>query len=422
MKHALNENKYFKQFEKTINEVNSFYMSHSAKRIQYLREMSRELDIKFYEIHQLFHIRFVTSYYDTLQNLNRIWKLLILNLQGIIDDEVTPPFDLATKNQAEKLKTEYKNKHFLLILHFFNDILIKLKGVSLQFQKRGESIIGQYQVIENLKEGLKTLKNTDGSLMSGFLRSVNCIGITKNHCDIDSYESLPVKWQGIDLIDDGKVQALSLFRLQLIDSFIKYIDQLFPSVNSKNFDVFLPFNIPKNAASISGYGLDEITAIYQYFKWRKFTLATLLKDWNSLLNSILNDQTNLCAVINSPPHIFWSKFLNVKQIWTVSTSTLIKTVLVLAIHSSDSERSFSYLTMFENSRDHLSGSTLDSLIRIRMNSPREVWKFKAHEYARHWIYDEKKIAADAKTPRRKEKIISPGDNQDNIYYDGSTIF
>ena len=424
LKHAMNCVSYFTNFEQVINSLHNFFYSHSHRRLQYLREMASSLQIKFYELKSIFKIRWASSYYDSLTTLKNVWKLLILNLDKISKSD---EFDASTKETAKNLLKDLKNKNFLLILHFMQDILALMKRISLNFQIRGSSLIGKSELIENLKKAFDDMKTEEGSIMNGYLTSVNCkeTVLQTIKCPISVYENSaePILWQSIELLSGGDLPKLSVLRLKLLVSLISELDNLFPSINTKMFDIFLPDKLPRSPTLFPTFGVKEITSIYDTFQWKnKFTISQLLSDWADLLKSMNDDIDNWCEVNDQKPHVFWAKFLKIKNIWTSRTLTLIKTVLALPVGSSDCERSFSYLNMIARVHRNIQGKQLENLIRIRMNGPLEVSRFRASEYAYHWIYIDDRLPVDSPTKFFEKPDSGPGEDPESVYFDRSVLF
>ena len=196
---------------------------------------------------------------------------------------------------------------------------------------------------------------------------------------------------------------------------------MFPLTKLKLFDIFHPKHIPHPPQNNPLYGFNEIQEIHKYFKW-KTNLNTLQNNWKNLLSNMYKETTTWCNYNNKETHVFWSNFLKISNIWTDDVKLLINTVLAIPFSSSDAERSFSFMNLFEKTRHNLQIESLDSLIRISMNGPIEISRFAAYDYAYNWIYIEKQIPVDAKST-----LIEPVDNVDgfdpnNIYYDHSALF
>ena len=103
-----------------------------------------------------------------------------------------------------------------------------------------------------------------------------------------------------------------------------------------------------------------------------------------------------CKVQNQKAYVFWSEFLKRKDIqWKENTQKLIRTVLTIPIGSSDVERSFSILNQIKTKqRGNLESPTIDALVRIKLNGPDEISKFRAMKYAKYWVNEQKNKLVD----------------------------
>jgi len=130
-----------------------------------------------------------------------------------------------------------------------------------------------------------------------------------------------------------------------------------------------------------------------------------------------------CSFQNANPISFWSHFVG--KLIGRNIVYLIKVVLVIPIGSADAERGFSIMNHIRTSRrSRLSPSTLDSLIRVRLNGPNELDKFKAFKYSMEWVKHHLRTD-DPQRQHKKRKIdqeIDPEDDVNKVYFPRSSLF
>ena len=122
------------------------------------------------------------------------------------------------------------------------------------------------------------------------------------------------------------------------------------------------------------------------------------------------------------PEKFWSLFLKKDVGWTESTTKLIRTILVLAIGSSDNERSFSVMNYIKLTRMGILSTMLDALLRIRMNGPKNIEKFRAFDYAKYWVEQQHRTRVDFHCGEKQEKVYTFEDKENFVYFDNSDLF
>ena len=64
-------------------------------------------------------------------------------------------------------------------------------------------------------------------------------------------------------------------------------------------------------------------------------------------------------------------------------------------------------------RSSLSSENLEDLMRIRINGPKQVSKFRANEYARHFIDEENHLRADDPTFKKTKVHLDLEDIENN---------
>lgn len=130
-------------------------------------------------------------------------------------------------------------------------------------------------------------------------------------------------------------------------------------------------------------------------------------EWNSVTAAIVSDNAFLCQHQDDPTPIFWARALKSIEM-APDVRNIIQRALVVAQGSSDAERSFSIINMLRsNNRRRLLPSTIDLLVRIRMNAP-PLESFDPYPYAREWERKGYRLP-DAWFPKKQK---SSGDDHD----------
>ena len=124
LKHSLKSNSYKafsppEDYNNLINDVHHYYYSHSDKRLNYLKEMEQEMNFKLYKLKPLQKFCWVSSFFDAIYTLKNQWLILVKNLESIKN---SAEFNQDSKKEASRLIDKLKNKNFLLICHFLENL------------------------------------------------------------------------------------------------------------------------------------------------------------------------------------------------------------------------------------------------------------------------------------------------------------
>ena len=95
---------------------------------------------------------------------------------------------------------------------------------------------------------------------------------------------------------------------------------------------------------------------------------------------------------------------------------------LISVGSSDAERSFSFLTLLHRYRHNFKNDAIDALIRVRMNGPKQIERFRAMDYAMYWVNTEGRLRVDDTVKHVEKADSSPGDVLDHTYLDSSGLF
>lgn len=438
---SFDKSMYFRNdFEKNIDNLVRFYNFHSTKRKAHLVKTGIHFKIKLYEIHFISQTRWISSEFKILTNVKKNWFLYVNDLKAIASDK---NFDKKTKDKAHLLHSIITGVNFLSALHFVLDVLMHLSYWSQRLQERYGLLVGFSSFYAQIMDTFDHLKIENGRFLKTFLSQTYCYNeITDENVTCDTfghYESADVvTYSGIVLhedyeeteqISEKNAPPLSKYRQDFLESLISSIKNYFPEDDTKNFDIFLPTNLPSEESKIISYGVNEIISICMFFKWNEQddNCESLLNEWIILLRSIIsspkfctfnNDQTSVFA--------FWAQFLKMENIaWTIKTKKMIKTILVLPVGSAEAERGFSVLNILLKSKrtNRLTDAHVNDLLRIKINGPDSIHEFAANKYAKEWLKQNHRRTDDPL--RKKMKASDFNDDIENIgkkWLPKSTLF
>lgn len=323
--HSMDDFHQLRNFEKFINSIHNFYVSHGHKRLHSLKNTIDELNEDFYNLNYIYKVRWIASELNAIIKIKNMWYALVIDLDSISRSN---EFDFSTQQKASEIYKQLTDKNFNIILHFFIDVLEVLNHYSIIFQKSGGILIGKSSTKSKMIEALISLKSKSGKNLKKYLDNVMYSRNLEN--EIEEYERSSVSLKNIELLDKNYFPLLSSFKNMFINTVINEINSLFPDIEVKNFDIFDPQIFPRDPSLFSTYGLNEIKEIHNIFKWNSiFDLTKLLNDWSKLLQDMHSKEDVWCKVIDLDPHKFWARYLNIPDIWTDETLLLIRTVLTI---------------------------------------------------------------------------------------------
>lgn len=401
---------YFSSLDNLINFLYSFY-NRGEKREAHLRMTSKRLGSTFYRLTYIYEIRWISSQLRAMQSVHLMWEVLVIDLDEIARDT---GFSEDTRSKASQLHKSLKGKSFLLIFNFVLDVLQELSRWSEKMQKRGSLLADYGKFAEQVKTTFTNLKAKNGARLTKYLLDVDCRNV------IAYYTKQMVIYQGTRLDNDIKAPKLHLIRDSFLDKVILEIENYFPQGHVKNFDIFVPSNLPKNSGDTSTYGIQEVFWLCDYFKFGD--CPDLVEDWKTTLSSI-TDIDIVCEIRNNHTKTatFWSAILNHSSFpWKERVAKLIKTVLVITTGSVEAERGFSIMNHIKyDRRSRLSATHLEDLLRIRINGPNDIVQFSAQKYAKRWI-QEKHIRTDESRAKKDmgTKLALENDITDAVDDDG----
>jgi len=418
IRRALNGVQSVTNLEEVLKILHNFYYGHGHKRKAHLRDFADEFGLKLREVNSVFETRWIASEYSSLFRLKDSWKTLYLDLESISRDNKHSP---SMQERARNLQKNLINKNFLLLLIFLMDVLQVLAHWSQLLQTRNGLLVGQEEIRTGMMENLEILKTNDGTTMKVFLMIAKC---GNDPCNSEErYRNSNPKYMSVKLIaSTDKFSKLNEIRHTIIDRIKDEIENYFPEGNLKNFDILLPKKWPwERGLLFDFYGITEIIELAKLFKivedGNERQIHQLAQDWKQLTHQILKGEER-CSMQTANPRDFWPYYLQKKNIlWSEQMRKLIRTILVLPIGSADAERSFSIMNHIRTSRrSRLKPENLESLMRVRMNGPKDLDTFRARDYADLWYKAGHKRSDDPSGIKRR--LLDDDDHADNVDEDG----
>ena len=313
----------------------------------------------------------------------------LLLIKNSADDE----FNSKTKKDADELLTQLKDRRLVVYIHFMLDMLKMFELLSLKLQSSTDTIPKISSILKDFHESLESRKTKQGrheaSLLSNALSEDNSEpGIHKCVSWNDFYNAKEVYVSTIspdDLYKGNKFPHIDEVRADMVNSLVITFSEYFPVNELKVYDAFLPSNLPRNVFDCETYYIKEISTFIQSILGNNVQRTnSILNDWTSLIVALI-EHPKFELLRASSPTVFWAKFLTIDNLpWTNELKYMIRSILSIPVASADAERGFSILKHIKyDRRSSLSATTLDALLRIRINGP-DVKNFNDYTYARFW--------------------------------------
>ena len=201
---------------------------------------------------------------------------------------------------------------------------------------------------------------------------------------------------------------------------MEQIDSYFPTGQIEDFKIFSNLKFPLKSLHAKTYGLVELVKIKDIML-PDVGRETILEQWVQLIEYIL-EHPDWCIMKESEPRDFWQAILNEQRDILIpwerlsKIRKLIRIVTVLPIGSAEAERGFSIMNHVRTKRrSKLLGSTIENIMRIRMNGP-ELDKFDAYPYVKRWVKEQHILSDDirwAKNAPKKRTFDNVQDDMDS---------
>jgi hypothetical protein len=375
--HAFMDMDGFKnKFETVINGIYSFYYDKSFKRKESLQKTAEGLGSKFYELHYIYTVRWISSELLALESIYKLYPSLLENMLLISG---SPQFLADVKSRAKGYHDILSNSRFFTTFMLTMDILSVLRRYSKTFQLSQGSVIGMEHLRRTLFEEVQKLKVTAGPHVQTLLRDAQCykaaIWSNCNAQDLDTEnfrfsinnQAISFAAQSIRLSSSSRWPALSAIRVQLIDAIINQLGTYFPDGSMELFEILNPLNLPSTAENVATYA----TGIAQLSLRFEEDVPTAIRQFATVLTSMMTHTSNMYCKLKSAGDAvkFWSYYLDSTVVGMEGTiRRLIYIVLSLPLGSADIERGFSVMHYFKtNRRSRLTAKHMEDIARIKIN-------------------------------------------------------
>lgn len=252
----------------------------------------------------------------------------------------------------------------------------------------------------------------------------------ENDCNEESYFISKITWQDIPLSaqEEHPGHYFRDFRNGFIDKLQAEIESYFPEGRLEDFMIADHRKFPAEEHELRTYGQLEVFRLADIFNLPNNDLHN---QWRALLISLHNDDM-FCQKKNLHPRDFWSHYLSQKEEYFGNEiKRLVQVILTIPTGSADAERAFSYHNNIKTKlRNRLSHKMAESLMRIKMNSVKNLADFPAVSMAKAWVLKGHQRTdtpfQKTKRPReeeedKEESNILYGDDHDDINYNNDFL-
>ena len=416
---------FFIHIGEVIQRVYVFYGGKGYKRMEHLRETSKELGMYLYMPQKLYEIRWVDSERQAAKKLKKNWLILVKDLYQICWD--TTEFDAPTRQQACGLAHDLSTRRFIVNLHFSLDILEYLSVWSLQLQRSNDLLFDKSRQRDELLIKLNAMKDMNGDELQSVLDNVRCWGETPqwvqivnglpqivmtyektigspcnlNQLDLAEYS----EWRGFPLLarsagmDHLYTPKLSDIREEVLENLSHQIKAYFPHETFlHSVRIFDPREIPPNTALHSSYGQEtssDVQTVARILRYGELEGPFGQAD-NDYFEAISNEWQHLLSQFKSvstfakdrelPSDRFWTKYLGMPGFNIYPRlRNLIEICVSLPSGSSSVERAFSHLGRIRNKeRSHLGLLVSNGLMFSKLNAP-TFEHFRPRKFAKEWV-------------------------------------
>ena len=333
--------------ELDINAV-ATYHSQSHKVTGHLRNTcSRFEGVTFLMPRKIHKERWVGSSFTAYSVLDKMYPVLVRHVMEIQDDHC---YSDSSQDSAADIDDYLHDKNALSTLHNTLDIQVTFKGMSEEFQKKGQSIIGQKDQKVRLLEGLNKIQAGEGPYLTKFLSEAQC-GIQAEGTDIGTFiqehndpfvwtpcttlerfeNALEVTYKDVPLFEGARKHIVKERRADgMIDEVIKRYDRLSNYMNSfidtikELVEKWLPNDLLMEVASVLDQSKwpnqiekllelpDFVTSFKQWpkvFKYDDISEDSMQSELESLIRILKSGKIFWLFNKNSSPTNFWNKVL-----------------------------------------------------------------------------------------------------------------
>ena len=429
IRRAFKDINYIFHVESALNQMYTFYYSHSHKRLNHLREFAQ--GVPLLQLNYIFEVRWITSELSSVRRVIKNYEFLQGDLLQITEGT---EFDQKSKRTAQGILRSLQDKNFYEIICFLGDVLTVLSKFSLEMQKRDGILIDQVKNLKKMKDDILNLRHNDGDFITQALSkklicgTIRCKSLKEfEDASVTKYDNSDNPGFSFEFHKQSRhsvYKKVTQVREELLNKLIKEIDRYFPIDSIEAFQIFNPINFP-SFDELAQYGKKEIPILANLYD--SGNSDNIFQEFQDFLIKSYQDG-EYCTYEASSTTAFWQHALSSQDIKIgESLSGLILKILSTPISSADAERAFSILFHIRSTRrSRLSPLNLEDLLRIRMNAPKDIYKFPAEEYAKIWAKNHYLTDADGGLKRKRKGTISGGPNGDDDipkeYLDDSNLF
>ena len=377
--------KYHREMEMLLNLLHSFYAEH--KKMAHYHQTGKYLGVKVLRLKKIFDVRWLPSEMHVINTFQRVWVVLVKDLDAIANDPSFDPKRIA-QPKARRLHKQITNRSVMLYMFFFCDMVREFSQWTEVTQEHNALLIEQIRWKNKITSKLEQLKNPNddptmyGEKLKEFFDDIECtmdtIVYSKNspagRCTEEYYyEAEQVKYKGYKLqnplrpddqssvgigdedaaekktIASLKGPKLLSLRLNTIRDDVltllqEQIEEYFPEESLDSFSVMDPQNMPKDPNEYADYGEHDIRKLAKAFGYEQY-VEEIVDGWFQLM-TVFSQNRWMCIPsmrINKPAS-FWSYVL---KTWGPDLEPdhphllrFLRHIMVVPATSSAAERAF----------------------------------------------------------------------------------
>ena len=445
-KHSIKQETHYQMVEELVHKVYLMYNSHAQKRKTHLEETARKIGLHLYALSDIYAIRWQAADLKAFKKLCDNWVTLITDLREIAESD---SFTLGIKERAERLEGELTSRHMLVHLHFALDILEVLSKWSVQSQKSSALIFDKADMLDEALEDVEKLRDTnpEGGHLDTFLKQLVCWNDVEGGTQLEMgcteeqlYSFDKVSWRNVQLEDKDAqygMPRLNVPRPPRIETVRKLtINLLIEKIHDYSKDredlvalsIFEPTKIPYQVHLWQAYGNNEIKHVAKILGYHDDYQEELADEWDTFLKNLVShpDYPNDRKLLEDKKlntKSFWQKYLSLPRDdfnFPEMVKKILKICLALPGSNADSERGFSIMKYVRpQARNQLKGSSIEDLMRIRMNGP-SLEKFNVNYYTSKWLA-KGHILVDDPTKRGNRAAGQCQDNDEEEQLSGKSL-
>ena len=269
--------------------------------------------------------------------------------------------------------------------HYCIDVLAVMENWCLKLQERHGLVLEQEEFREKVMDRLDYLKDNDGPDLVRFMSDVECgREETAVECNETTYYANNLHWQNVALSPQASpLPNIRGFKEDFIRNLQREITSYFPQGSFKNFLIFDNRKFPEINDNVENFGTQEIVQLANSFNLPPVETS---EEWATLLQNLSRDP-DFCRKKKAHPSDFWIYYVFKKpELFHENIKRMVLITLVLPTGSADAERAFSHLNLIKTkTRNRISPSLLDNLLRIKINAVKKVEDFPAISLAKTWV-------------------------------------